>query len=312
LGCAASACTVTADWYFPAGSSPQGLIYLQHGFLANAAMYSYTAAALAEDTDSIVVAPTLTSNFFAINALWLGGAPMAQAVANLFVGDRTALTTSASAADGHPVTLPTRLVLVGHSLGGTLVLGVAGDMADNGSIDDLAGVVLFDGVALQPTLVSTTVAKVPSNLPILMIASPPYWLNVFGQTVNALVNARPGQFDGVQLVGGRHIDYMQGGNPLIQLGAYLVGGFSRPRNIDVVKTLASGWINDMFEGTHNGIYAMPGQTIQIPTAARTATAIALPAPTTPLTPLYALLSSLLEFLFGAIANFEPTSGFALV
>jgi len=45
-----------------------------------------------------------------------------------------------------------------------------------------------------------------------------------------------------------------------------------------VQTLASGWINDMLDGAHNGIYGSPGQTMQIPTIAGTATAIALPAP----------------------------------
>src|SRR4029077_14451361 len=54
LPCSSGACTVTADWYFPAGSNPQGLIYFQHGALANSAMYSYTAATLAEETNSIV------------------------------------------------------------------------------------------------------------------------------------------------------------------------------------------------------------------------------------------------------------------
>ncbi len=73
---------------------------------------------------------------------------------------------------------------------------------------------------------------------------------------------------------------MQGGNPLIQFAAYLVAGFSRPRNIDAVKVLAAGWINDMFAGTHDGIYAAPGETIQIDTDAGTASAIALPAPPT--------------------------------
>jgi len=279
LPCSGSAFAVTADWYFPAGpNSPQGLIYFQHGILANAAMYSYTAANLAQETDCIVVAPTITSNFFAPNALWLGGAPMQQAIANLFVGDEAALTASASAAVGHAVTLPQRVVLVGHSLGGGTDLAVAGGMVENRSSNKLAGVLMLDGVAVDSALVPTAVAEVPKSLPILLISSPPYWLNRDGLMATQLVAARPGQFDGVELVGGSHIDAMQGGNPLVQRGAYVVGGFSEPQNIDAVQTLASGWINDMLDGTHNGIYGSPGQTMQIPTNAGSATAIALPAP----------------------------------
>jgi len=84
LPCSSAACTVTADWYFPAGSNPQGLIYFQHGALANSAMYSYTAATLAAETNSIVVAPTLPS-FYTTDGLWLGGAPMQPVVADLFL-----------------------------------------------------------------------------------------------------------------------------------------------------------------------------------------------------------------------------------
>lgn len=312
LPCSSSACSVTADWYFPDDPNPTGLIYLQHGILANAAMYSYTAAALAEQTNSIVVAPTITSNFFATDAYWLGGAPMQQAVADLFVGDRAALTASASAAAGYQVVLPQRVVLVGHSLGGSLVAAAARDMVDNGSINSLAGVVLLDGVSLDPTLISTTVAKVPNSLPILLIASPPYWLNQLGNLANELVSARPGQFDGVEMVGGSHIDAMQGGNPLIQLGAYVVGGFSQPQNIAAYTTLESGWINDMFNGTHTGIYGVPGQTLQIPTTAGTATAIGLPAPPTTPSPIDVFLNAILGFASTTFFNLVPTSGTAVL
>ena len=52
--------TVTADWYFPNESEPPtGLVYFQHGAFAVGSMYSYTAANLAEETNSIVVAPTM-------------------------------------------------------------------------------------------------------------------------------------------------------------------------------------------------------------------------------------------------------------
>ena len=270
--------TVTADWYFPNnGDTPTRLIYLQHGFLANAAMYSYTAAYLAQQTDSILVAPTLSSNFLDPSADWLGGTPEQQAVADLFVGNRDALTESASAAAGHPVTPPTRFVLMGHSLGGALVTAAAGDMVANGAINDLAGVVLLDSVDLNHA-VPTALQKLTgaNDIPVEDISSVPYVWNIDGIVGQELEAARPGQFDGVMLVNGHHIDSLQGANPLIQLSEYLVAGPSEPQNVDAVKLIAAGWVNDLFAGTHTGIYGAPQQTIQIPTAAGTATAVVLP------------------------------------
>ena len=278
---------VPADWYFPTDPAPDRLIYLQHGFLASGRFYSYTAATLAEQTHSIVVAPSVTSNFFASDGFWIGGAPLQRAVANLFVGDRDALTASATAAGFTGTTLPQRVVIAGHSAGGGLALAVAGYMVDNGTIDDLAGLVLLDGVVLGDA--PAVIDKIPDDLPVYQIASPPYAWNIYGATSDALVQARPGRFNGVQLVGGSHIDAMQGGNPLIQFAAYLVAGFSQQQNIEAVKVLATGWINDMFAGTHKGVYADPGDSVEIPTIAGTADAIALPASEASLSPLDQLL-----------------------
>ena len=77
---------------------PERIIYLQHGFLARGVFYDYTAAYLAEHTNSIVVAPTLTSNIFATDGYWLGGDQMHRAVADLFFDDNDALLKSAQVA----------------------------------------------------------------------------------------------------------------------------------------------------------------------------------------------------------------------
>ena len=146
---------VPADWYYPETDvPPERLIYLQHGFLVTGPMYSYTAAYLAEGTNSIVVAPSLTSNPFAADSMWLGGDGMQRAVADLFVGRREELTDSALAAgyaeqyglEPEEAALPQQFALVGHSLGGGLVAGVAGYTVDNGAAADLVGVILLDGV----------------------------------------------------------------------------------------------------------------------------------------------------------------------
>lgn len=269
---------VQADWYFPEDAdSTTRIIYFQHGFMAVAPMYSYTLAALAQNTNSIVVAPTLSSNAFDPNAQWIGGSADQQAVADLFAGDRAALTESASAAAGHQVTLPTSFVLVAHSLGGALVTSAAGRMVDNGAIANLQGVVLMDSVDLNNAVPNALQKLTGANYrPIYDISSEPYVWNRNGLVGQELEAARPGQFNGVMLTGGRHIDAMVGANPILQFAEYAVAGFSQPQNVEAEKTLAAGWINDMFAGTHTGIYGSPQQAIEIPTSAGTATAVALP------------------------------------
>ncbi|HEY7052641.1 MAG TPA: hypothetical protein VH496_11000 [Mycobacterium sp.] len=279
--------TVRADWYFPKSQEPPtGVIYFQHGAFAATSLYSYTAAALAERTNSIVVLPTMSAGVRR-DGYWLGGAELQMATADLFGGDRAALTASASAAARHPVTLPQNFVLVGHSNGGAFVTAVAGDLFEKGTTDGLKGVVLFDpsATAGQEDQISESLTHIPDALPVLMMGSPPYFWNEYGDGADALVAARPGEFVGVILDHGTHVDYMQGARGLVRLVTYLVAGFARPENVEAVKVMASGWITDMLKPSHDGIYATPGQTIQIDTAAGTATAAALgePAPSVALT-----------------------------
>lgn len=273
--------SVQADWYFPddADASTR-LIYFQHGFLASGPIYSYTIAHLAERTDSIIVAPSLSSNFFSPSAEWVGGSTVQRAVADLFVGERAALVESASAAAGHELVLPQKFVLVGHSAGGTLVTSVAGFLADNGAISDLQGVVMLDGVepAGSP-FVSSALSKLRGEnyRPIYLISSDRYFWSRNGDMADKLQLARPGDFNGVNLVGGRHIDYMLGGNKIIQFIEYLTAGFSKPQNIEAAEILTAGWVNDLFSATtSNGVYGSPGESIAIPTSAGTADAVVLP------------------------------------
>lgn len=303
---------VRADWYFPEDAdSATGVIYLQHGFMATGPMYSYTAAYLAEETNSIVVAPTLSSNLFDPSGEWIGGEPMQQSVADLFVGDRTELTASASAAAGQPVTLPSQFVLVGHSLGGMLVTGAAGRMAEGGAVDDLAGVVLLDAVDTHNDMPEALEALSGANYrPVLLISSERYVWNRNGTVGDELQAARPGEFNGVMLVGGRHIDGMQGGNVILQAAEYLIAGVSQPQNTAAVKTIAAGWINDMYTGTDDGVQGAPQQSIDIPTSSGTATAVVLPFTSSDpvrATPWDGLVGPLLDALF-QYAVYEPLAG----
>jgi pimeloyl-ACP methyl ester carboxylesterase len=295
---------VPADWYIPdTAEPPTRLIYLQHGFLASGPWYSHTAAALAEQTNSIVVAPTITSNFFSCDACWLGAPPMQRAVANLFEDDNTALAESALAA-GYTGPIPDRVVLVGHSLGGGLVAGTAGYMVCNDTIDRLAGVVMLDGVGLDGSM-ATSLDKVPDGIPIYQLAAPKYFWNQFGVGTAALLEARPDRFIGVTLVGGSHVDSMRGGNPLIQFSQQLVSGFSTPQNVEAARILMVGWVNDMFAGIQDdGIYVDPNDAATIDTPAGQATAVALPNSLTKpflLNPLQALVP-----LGNGFFTFEPT------
>ena len=72
-------------------------------------------------------------------------------------------------------------------------------------------------------------------------------------------------------------------------------------------------INDMLDGTYNGIYGWPGQTVQIPTNAGTAAEIALPAPTTPVSPFDVLINQRgPEFRHKCVRQRRTNMGFALV
>jgi pimeloyl-ACP methyl ester carboxylesterase len=300
---------VPADWYIPeieeGQAPPDQLIYLQHGFLAQGPWYSHTAAALAEQTKSIVVAPSITSNFLASDACWLGASPMHEAIAGLFDDGNTALADSALAA-GYDGLIPDRVVLMGHSLGGGAVAGTAGFMADKGTTDRLAGVVMLDGVPLNGTAAESLGKEELADIPIYQLAAPKYFWNQFGVGTDALLEARPNQFIGVTLVGGAHVDTMRGGNPLIQFSQQLVSGFSTQENVAAAQILMVGWVNDMFAGTQDeGIYLNPGEERTIDTPAGEATLVDLPNSLEKpffLNPLGPLVRSLGDGFF----TFEPT------
>lgn len=306
-GCApGEGSSVPVDWYFPEGAlenPPDRMIYLQHGFLAAGPWYSYTAAALASQTGSIVVAPSITSNFLAADACWLGAPTMHQAIAGLFDEDNTALAESATRV-GYSGPIPDRVVLMGHSLGGGAVSGAAGYMVDNGSIGRLAGVVLLDGVGLDGSM-TDALRKVPLDIPIYQIAAPRYFWNQFGVGSAALMEARPDQFVGVTLEGGSHVDSMRGGNPLIQFAQQVVSGFSQPRNVAAARHLMVTWANDMFAGNQaTGVYDLaPGERLEMRNPGGLAVLVGLPNPLTKLFPLN-LLQPFVQ-LGDGIFRFEP-------
>lgn len=280
-----------ANWYYPEGDVvPDKLIVLQHGLLALGPMYSHTAADLASSTGSIVVTPSIPSNVFAGDDHWLGGEGMAKAIADLFVGERTALTDSARAAgfaaryglDPATAELPEKFGLAGHSLGGQLVSAAAGYLVDNGAVEDLVGVVTLDGVPTGTTMV-VTLGKLAAYeeatgrfIPIREIGAPSNFLNSSSNVKEALNEARPGRFNGVVLKGGVHMDSMRGGNPIIQFAAYIAAGFPKSYNQAAVAALTTTWFKEWFAGdTDNGDDLVPGSTLPIETNKGTAQGVVI-------------------------------------
>ncbi|ANI37704.1 lipocalin family protein [Mycolicibacterium vaccae] len=267
--------TTRADWYLPTqadGSvAATGVIWLQHGFLGNKAALSRLAQTLSQQTNSIVVAPNLSSFPLACSGCWINGVPMQEAVASMFLGDRASLTTSANTA-GFLGSLPEEFVLSGQSGGGGFATAVGGyysdDPANNGS---LRGVVMFDGYAYNG-VIPGALAKIDDPfIPVYQVAAPPQPWNGNGSTTRELVAARPDRFVGVTLARGSHADALIGGNALFDFFAQLVAGVSPRGNTEAAYTLATGWINDMYLGLGpvdgSGIYGVPGQYIVLGDAA---------------------------------------------
>ncbi|MBB3600435.1 hypothetical protein FHT40_000068 [Mycolicibacterium sp. BK556] len=299
---------VAADWYFPTNGTPERLIYLQHGFGATGPMYSYTASYLAERTNSVVVVTTLSPNW--TRSMSLGGDGMHRALAQLFLDpDREALnvslTTATLKAGRENFAVPEEFVLAGHSAGGGLVTPVAGSYAEGlvarradgqDAPNHLTGVVLLDGVVtagVMPSAIDRLNQLELSNgndpadyVPIYQLGAPPNSFNSFSTAIPDLTAARPGQFIGVVVKGGVHMDSMLGGNPLLQNVAYLFAGFPQPQNPPGVQWLMAGWINDMFTGTVDpvtgrcltgcdGVYGSGGETVDIDGDHGSATAVVI-------------------------------------
>lgn len=248
-----------ADWYFPT-TPPTGLVWLQHGNLSSKSDVAAFAQDFSNRTRSIVVAPTLSTK--TTDPCWEGGSSIRTAIASMFTGSRAALNASAHAA-GYAPTLPQPFVLMGHSLGGSLALSVAAN-----ANPDLRAVILLDagdGDASYP------LAALPAiTVPIMTVSSPPNTACKVGDITPLLVAARPGQFVGVQLVNGKHLDAIGWSN----LGGIILCGLPNLENVAAVQTLASQWAMNALTGSNTGITSgTPGQ--HIPVGA--ATAVVLPA-----------------------------------
>lgn len=259
--------TGAADWYFPTQADgtvkAQGVMLLQHGFLGSKSWYSALAQDLARQTNSVVVVPNIPSfGFFTCAGCTLSSVSIQQGVADLFLDpNRTSLDASAAAAGYHGV-LPGKFVLTGHSAGGGLAAAAGGFYSDGVKPEDndLLGVVMYDGVSSNGTFAGALKSLDASGIPIYQIAAPPQAWNANGQTTKDLVTLRPGQFVGVVLANGSHVDSLIGGSPIIDFFSQLFIKRSPAGNTEAVYTLANGWINDMYAGLGptDGVYGTYG------------------------------------------------------
>lgn len=254
-----------AFWYFPTQANgavtANGTVYLQHGFGAVGWLYQPLALELAQQTNSVVVTPTIP--FIQLPfGIWLNSPEMQQGVASLFLGPQTALNVSAHQA-GLLGTLPQDFILSGHSAGGGLATIAAGNyLADLGAAPShLEGVVTFDGVASNSAAFGAAIANLQAaHVPVYVVAAPPQAWNASGATTNQPTSLYSGQFVGAEIVGGSHVDSMLGNGPVIDLVLQLVTGFSPPGATSAVYTLSTGWINDIWHGYSptNPVYGVYG------------------------------------------------------
>jgi YVTN family beta-propeller protein/VCBS repeat-containing protein len=251
--------TLSATWYFPnKDERPAGLIYLQHGFFRSSANVSALARQLADSTNSIVVTPTISSDYFDPYNIW--GSPIQRAVALMFSGDRSALTASASAAAGRPVSLPDAYVLAGHSAGGSIVSAAAGHLADSGAIGGLKAVILFDTVDTGEGKVGLGKLRGANARPVYLIAAQPCSCNYGGGHANSIINSPPDEFVAIMLDGGGHVD-VEG--VTTDWYASLFCGGSRPQNVTALQGITASWVNHVFTGSPTGITGPKGTVIPL-------------------------------------------------
>jgi YVTN family beta-propeller protein len=250
---------VMATWYFPNHDEPPtGLVYLQHGFYRTSDNVSALAQQLADRTNSIVVTPDISSNYFDPYNIW--GSPIERAVASMFLGDRSELTASAAAAAGHAIRLPEQFVLAGHSAGGTLVSATAGYIADSGAIDTLKAVILFDTVDSYDARIGLAKLTGANARPVYLIAAQPCACNYGGRHAYNIINSPPSEFVAIMLDGGGHLDAE--GASTNWYAEWFCGGTSAT-NAAAVQSITTSWINYVFTGSPSDITGPVGTVIPI-------------------------------------------------
>jgi len=259
-----------AAWYFPTQADgtieANGIIWLQHGFLGFNDWYADMAQALARETNSIVVAPNI---FWFDTPLcpgcYLGGERIREGAATMFLDGRAQLNNSARATGLFSGTLPETFVLTGHSAGGNFATDVAARVTETPAVDDLLGVVMFDGVSRPPAFTEQLEKLIAAGKPNYQISAPAQRWNAWDIASETMAQVYTDQFFGLQILNGSHTDVIAGTNLFAILGEIasdIIVRPSPPGAKEAVRTLATGWVNDFYSGNsptdpRYGIYGNP-------------------------------------------------------
>jgi hypothetical protein len=145
-----------------------------------------------------------------------------------------------------PLTLPTNIVLSGHSAGAAAMTAVGGSLVSNPNpavSSRLKGLVLLDPVENADNAMAANLPKLKS-LPVLTISAPNSTCNSNSSGTNVLLPTRTG-FAGVRLPSGCHCDAeADTTNGLCTV----LCGTPQQKNKDALRELAVDWANGMLKG----------------------------------------------------------------
>lgn len=252
---------VDIEWQVPSRAVPAGLMLLQHGFGRRCANLRGTARAVA--AQGLVT--------LCLNADMAGGNPaLAAALA-------AALVQGLDLPGGG--TLPTRLVVAGHSAGAHFALEVAARLARDAP-GRLAGLILLDPVGGRGFAALLEALPPRDAAPLLAVGAPPSPCNAQAAAQTAIAAAaaqlapagaaadatptaatragRPSAFSGLRLVEApTHVDAE--GEDTDGLAVWACGqGRPRPGNTEILRTLAARWAVDLVLGERDAD-AYPGR-----------------------------------------------------
>lgn len=264
VACGTGTLHPAADWYFPATTSPKGLVYLQHGFSRSKSNMAALAGKYQAD-GFLVFVPTLpSSNSSGCTVNNTGSNPaFLRNVAGWFGAGGLATSYAAAATKagrtGSP--LPAPLVIAGHSAGGDAVTYIAGILKTTypAAFANLKYLQLLDPVkSPSGTNMATGLAAIASTpLPVYTISSPPYTANSNASgTVELTTTLSSRPFLGVRLTTGSHCDAEGSSTNFL---CTLTAGASKSANVTALQTLAVAWASDAVSGSTTASY-YPGGT----------------------------------------------------
>ncbi|MEU5988049.1 hypothetical protein ABZ806_03635 [Spirillospora sp. NPDC047418] len=267
IRCAFTTLHQSADWYFPSGT-PQGLVWLQHGF-ARANDHVADLASKYANAGYLVFAPTLpTANIFGCTLQNIGNnTDFLGNVADLFakMGDPSdklgrSFTKAKAEAGRTGLTLPNSVVFSGHSAGGEAVSYVAGRLRTDSAAGwaRVRGLVLLDPVKsfIGDNLATGLNAVDGTGRMIRTISGPDGLCNNSGSGTDLVQEDVHAPFVGVRLTTGAHTDAE--GASTDGVGT-LACGTPKAENVATLQTFAVAWAKDAFNGTQTAAY-LPGGT----------------------------------------------------